>query len=187
MKRNIIIALLTILIGGSITYVGARWEKLYQPIFKGGTSGSEFTMVIDIDSTMAGQDHWCFGDTTFDGAYEPEHTFRITDIKLMANNLNTGDTCGVNVWAVNEDDTSSEAIIVPSDCLYVNASIDSGCVWVKNMTDSLSGTYEVIKHFTQNVSTGEERLAVEYNYIAGSPDNIKIILECKTQFNESLE
>lgn len=187
MKRNIIIGLIVTLVLGAMTYSAARWEKLYQPIFLGGTSGSEFQIVIDIDSTMAAQDHWCLGDTTFDGAYEPEHSFRIMDIKLMGTNFNTGDTCGINVWAVNEDDTSSEIIIVPSDCLYVNASIDSACIWVKNMTDSLSGTYEIIKHYTQNVTTGEERLGIQYNYIAGTPDHVKVILECKTQFNENLE
>ena len=86
-------------------------------------------IVINIDSTMAAQDHWCFGDTTFDGAYDPEHSFRIMDIKLLGNNLNTGDTCGINVWAVNEDDTSSEAIIAPSDCLHPDALVRNSFVF----------------------------------------------------------
>lgn len=182
-SRNIIIALLTILIGGAVTFVGARWEKLYQPSFKGGTSGAESRYVINIDSVTAGTSHWVFGDTTFNGGYVPEQSIELTDVKIYSTEMNTGDTVYVNVWAVNEDDTSSEIILAPSDSLYLTGG-DSLNMWIQDQT--MGSTTKTVKQFTQTLTTGEEKLAIEYK-VVGSPAGVTIVIETKSRFNDAFE
>ena len=164
---NIIsIILVLVLIG---TFLQARYEKLYNPIVKGNASGTRLVYTVCLDDSQASNSQWILGDTTAAGMFVPEQPIEIQDLKIFWD-PDSADTIQVIVYAANGD--LANETIVDSDTLV-------GTAYEMNDDFTPSATYKTV--------TLTEVLAIRYIAIAGSPNNVQIILPCKTRISDAYE
>lgn len=164
---NVISIIIAIVLIG--TFLQARYDKLYQPIILGDASGTRLAYTFCLDDAQAGNSQWLLGDTTAAGMFVPEQALEIQDLKILWD-PDSGDSIRVLVYAANGD--LANETIADSDTLL-------GSAYEMNDDFTMSSTYKTV--------TTTEGLAIRYIAIAGTPNKVNIILECKTRISDAYE
>ena len=170
MRKNIIVGLLVALFIATIGFTG--YEKLYHPVIKGNASGIRGNFTFSIADDQAAADLWLLGDTTTAGRFKPEQPIEITDVKIFGD-PDSGDTCCVKIYGFPSAH-NPETIIAPTDSLY-----GTSYTKIADMTSSLSSTYKTV--------TTSEYFAVLYDYIAGTPNKVTVVIEYKYRIGDAYE
>jgi len=145
------------------------YEKHYKPIIKGDADGIRGNMTFVLSDADAQSSMWLAGDTTAAGMFVPEQAIEITDLKIL-HDPDSGDSIRVIVYAANGD--LANETVVDSDTLI-------GTSVVMDDDNTVSSTYKTI--------TTTEGLAIRYIAIAGTPNDVSIVLEYTYRISDNAE
>jgi len=148
-------------------YSGGQ-TKWYRPVIKGDVSGIKGTMHFEITDPTA--DRWILGDTTAGDFYTPPQPMEITDVKVFWDPDN-GDSCRVTAYDA-AGGTGVAQTIVQTDTLL-------GTTWTQVDSNTVSSTYKVV--------TPAEGLALEFDFIAGTPNSVLVTIEYIWRTNDNYE
>ncbi|UCE07781.1 MAG: hypothetical protein JSW07_07045 [bacterium] len=168
-KYLILVGVLLILCAVVLMGTVFKYTKLYSPIIKGNASGYRGAMAFVLSDADAASSMWVLGDTTAAGMYVPPQSLEITDLKVLWD-PDSGDSIRVIVYAPNGD--LANETIVDSDTLL-------GTAVAMDDSNTVSSTYKTV--------TSTEGLAIRYIAIAGSPNDVNIILEYKYRISDAYE
>lgn len=165
MKSNIYKTIIfSIVIIFSVLSIGAK-DIIWFPMFKGNCDGTRITVVIPVADLTA--DKWVLGDTTTAGAYYPEQALELVDVKVLGD-FDSGDSMKVTVYETNSTNDTiavSDTLVGTAFCSVTDATITAA----------------------NKIIDTDEGMAVLYDFIAGTPNNVSIILEFITRQKDYLE
>lgn len=152
----------------------AGQDLLWNPVVHGTIDGQYVYWTFQISTDLTA-DKWLWGDTTAAGMYVPEVPMEIIDVCLHGD-PDSGDSCRVVIYDCDGGGGTGVNIAAFSDSLI-------GTTWMMcddaNTTGDISDTYGVI--------TADEGMAINFDFIAGTPNSCTVMVIFKIRHKDYLE
>lgn len=155
-----------------ITNILIAQDVLWNPLIRGNIDGARWEKTFVMADLTA--DEWIFGDTTANGMFVPEQPLEIIDIAIFGD-PDSGDSMRVVIYDCAAGTGNSQVAAI-SDTLV-------GTTWSMKddiaINGTLSSTYKII--------TASEGMAIEYDFIAGTPNKVRVMIIGKYVQKDFLE
>jgi len=147
--------------------------QFWLPHFLGDVSGVRGQLFIPVDTDLTA-DMWLWGDTLgATSAYYPDQPMQIDDIKVY-HNSDAGDTFFVRIYSY-EAGAGAQLVALTDTCIGTAPVLHSDI----STYGTLSDTYAVI--------TPTEGMGIQFDFLAGTPNDVFIMIDYTWRKKETLE
>lgn len=155
-----------------VVLLTASFWRFYNPMILGDPHGIRGALVFRLDTDLTA-DTWLLGDTTQSGnVWMPEQPIEIEDI-IIYHDPDADDSFYVRIYAY--DATACEAAAV-------SERADS-TAWILQDDISTNGTLSD----TYKIIDDDEGMAVLFDHVGGTPNDVTIMIEYVTRIKDNLE